>query len=94
MRTALWLIWFFVSRKIAYLMIFGVWLFAGILCLVGGPGRPAPPDIWALYWLLGTIALIPLVIWYTIYNIGIFIRKVRQGSIQLVQFAHRELRKG
>jgi hypothetical protein len=71
-----------------------VWLFAGILCLVGGLGRPAPPHIWALYWLLGTIALIPLVIGYTVYNIVLFIRKTGQGSIQLVEFVHKELRKG
>ena len=92
MGTVLWLIWFFISRKVAYLGILGVWLFAGLRCLVGGPGRPNPPDLWALYWLLGTIALIPLVLWYTVYNVRIFIRKTKLGSIQLYEFLQRELR--
>lgn len=80
MGTVLWLIWFFISRKVAYLAAFGVWAFTGLLCLVGGPGRSTPPDLWALYWLLGTVAAIPLMLWYTLYNIKIFIRKTRLSS--------------
>jgi hypothetical protein len=94
MGTVLWLIWFFISRKVAYLTICGAWMFTGLLCLVGGPGRPTPPDLWALYWLLGTIALIPLVVWYTVYNIRIFIRKIGLGSVQLIEFVQKESRNG
>lgn len=94
MGTVLWLFWFFVSRKVTYLTILGVWLFAGLRCLVGGPGQPNPPDLRALYWLLGTITLIPLVFWYTVYNIRIFIRKTKLGSIQLIKLMQRELRDG
>jgi hypothetical protein len=72
-------------------MILGIWMFSGLFCLVGGPGRPPPPDIWTLYWLLGTVALIPLVIWYTVYNVRVFIRRMSHGSQQLVTFVRDEL---
>jgi hypothetical protein len=90
MSTALWFVWFFVSRAIAYFAVLGVWSFSGLFCLVGGPGRPPPPDSWAIYWVIGTLVGLPLVASYTLYNVRIFIRKSGQSARQFAQFAHTE----
>jgi hypothetical protein len=90
MSTALWFAWFFISRAATYFIMVGIWLFSGLFCLVGGPGRPPPPDSWALYWIIGTLIAVPFVAWYTLYNIRIFTRKSGQGVRQFTQFAHSE----
>ncbi|WP_114944806.1 hypothetical protein [Microvirga calopogonii] len=94
MGTVLWFLWFLISRKVTYLTIFGLWAFSGLFCLVGAPGWPTPPDIWVLYWLLGTFAMIPALIWYTRYNIAVFVRMTARGSRQAAGFIETEWRKG
>ena len=94
MGNLIWFIWFFISRKVAYLSIFGIWLFSGLRCLVGGSGSASPPDIWALYWAIGTLALIPALIWYTRYNVAVFIQRASRGSLQAAEFIQAEWRKG
>jgi hypothetical protein len=93
MGTALWFVWFWFSRKFTYLAILGLWIFSGLACLVGGPGRPNPPAIYSLFWALETIALIPLVLLYTRYNVAVFIRMTGRATRQAASFTVRELDK-
>ena len=93
LTTALWFVWFWFSRKFTYLAILGLWIFSGLACLVGGPGRPNPPAIYILFWVLETIVLIPLVLLYTRYNVAVFIRMTGRATRQAASFAATELDK-
>lgn len=93
MGNMLWFVWFFVSRKVVCLSILGIWIFTGLYCLVGLPGRPKPPASWAVYWVLGTAAAIPIVVWYTFYNIRVFVRKTGQSTRRVARVLETEWRR-
>jgi hypothetical protein len=80
LRSTLLLLWFAASRWATYLSLCGIWIFSGLFCLVGGPGRPSPPDAYALLWLLGTIAAVPLVLVYTRYNLKVLVRLTARAA--------------
>jgi len=90
MGLALWFVWFWFSRKFTYLFVSGLWAFSGIICLAGSPGRPHPPEAYGVLWLLGTLALIPLMLWYTKYNISVFLRMTARVTRQTLSCAARE----
>jgi len=93
MKVILQLLWFAISRAAAYFTLLGVWLFSGLLCLVGGPGRPTPPDSWAIAWIVGTIVLVPLVIVFTRWNLAILIRLSASAYNEAEHFVRTELDK-
>jgi len=87
------IVWFAISRAAAYFTLFGVWLFSGLFCLVGGPGRPTPTDSWAIAWILGTIALVPIIIIFTKWNLAILIRLSACAYNEAEDFVRTELDK-